>query len=204
MFTDEFLAFLELKQDLLYHKIPQEKIPYFVREALAAGRQKAKEQSNRDIFALYRQAKIAIQEEDHDGVYFKVEMRAQYESDRKGNHRVFLYLASLNKLASDNGITVKKMKEIILTHEYFHYLEDQEKFDVAEHLASIETMKVLGVSRKAKIRRASEIAANAFTKEFLQLAYLPSYYDYHYLLSNQEITMADLEAEYQEYQQIFQ
>lgn len=199
IFTDEFLAFLELKQDLLYHKIPPEKISYFVRESLAFGENCARKSFTKDMLKLYSQSNIRIQKEKHDGIFFKVEMRAQFESDRKGNNLVYLYQASIKKLAKASNLSIENMTNIILAHEYFHYLESHNQQHVSEMLDSIITMKIMGITRKASIGRTSEIAANAFAKKMLGLEHLPSYYDYQYLLKEKKVTYSDLEEEYQDY-----
>lgn len=201
--TDEFLAFLELKQDLFYDKIPKDEIPYFVRESLQFGSQKAHQLNFADVQQLYTDANIRIREETHNGVFFKVELRAQFESDRKGNHQVYLYQASIQKLAAANHLSADQMKDIVLAHEYFHYLEEQNQQHLSEMLASVETMKILSWTRTVKIRRASEIAANAFAKELLRLEHLPSYFDYQYLFKEKKLEYADLADDQQEYLEIF-
>lgn len=203
IFTDEFLAFLELKQDMLYHKIPQERIPYYVNEPLKMGKKYAQEMPTKNVKQLYETAGIQIKEEAHDGVFFKVEMRAQFESDKKGNHLVYLYQASVDKLSKANNLSPEKMKNIVLAHEYFHYLEESTKQHVSEMMDSIETLKVAGLIRTAKIRRASEIAANAFAKEVVGLNHLPSYFDYQYLFKEKKMSLSDLEEDHQEYLRLF-
>lgn len=203
IFTDEFLAFLELKQDMLYHKIPREKIPYFIDEALSFGKSCAQELSTKKIKELFAESGISIKKESHNGVFFKVELRAQFESDRKGNNLIYLYQASIDKLAKANNMSNEQVTEIVLAHEYFHYIEDQRSQDISEILDSIVTMRILGIARTAKIRRASEIAANAFAKELLGLEYLPSYLDYQYLFKEKNMTFSDLEDDHREYREIF-
>lgn len=198
-FTDEFLAYLELKQDMLFHKIPEEDILYYIEESLKAGSEYAAKQQSKDILGLYAENNIQIKEETHDGVFFKVQMRAQFESDRKGNNLVYLYEQSIIQLAQANQLGLAEMKKIILTHEYFHYLEANGEGNVCDQLKPIESAKFLGFSQKAHVRRTSEIAANAFTRRLLKLKHLPSYYDYHYLLSTDQLTMQDIEEEFAQF-----
>lgn len=198
-FSDEFLAYLELKQDMLFHKIPSENIWYYLEKSLAIGKIFASKSKSKDIFALYEDNEIEIKEEKHDGVFYKVQMRAQFESDRKGNNLVYLYEKSIAQLAEANHLGLKEMKRIILTHEYFHYLEEKSETHVYDQFAPIESAKILGFSRKAHIRRTSEIAANAFAKYLLNLSHLPSFYDYQYLLKTNQITRQDVEEEYEQF-----
>ncbi|MDT2672617.1 hypothetical protein [Enterococcus dongliensis] len=198
-FSDEFLAYLELKQDMLFHKIPEENILYYIDESLNIGANFAAKKQSKDIFTLYQESDIQIKEEKHDGVFFKVQMRAQYESDRKGNHKVYLYEKSIAQLAKANQLGLKEMKKIILAHEFFHYLEEKSDDQVYDHFAPIESAKILGFSQKAHIRRTSEVAANAFAKCLLKLKHLPSYYDYHYLLSTKQLSTQEIEEEYAQF-----
>ncbi|MHC5247034.1 hypothetical protein [Enterococcus sp. LJL90] len=200
MFSDEFLAFLELEQDMLFQKIPKDRIMPYIKKSLETGNSYAQQQS-KDIVELYKENKITLKEEQHDGVFFKVQMRAQFETDKKGNNVVYLYKASIQELAQSNNLTYNQMKKIILTHEFFHFIESKNG-EVFEELPSVETARLLGISRKAKIRRTSEIAANAFTKSFLKLRYLPNYFDYQHLLKKQEISDSDLEEDFQRFQNI--
>lgn len=198
-FSDEFLAYLELKQDLLFHKIPAEDIWNYLEKSLAIGKNFASELNSKDIFELYAESDIKIKEEKHDGVFYKMQMRAQFESDRKGNNLVYLYEKSIAQLAEANKLGLKEMKRIILAHEYFHYLEEKSESHVYDQFAPIESAKILGFSQKAHIRRTSEIAANAFAKHLLNLKHLPSFYDYQYLLGTNQLSIKDIEEEYEKF-----
>ena len=125
-FSDEFLAYLELKQDMLFHKIPVEDIWNYLEKSLEIGKSFVSQLKSKDIFELYAESDIRIKEEKHDGVFYKVQMRAQFESDRKGNNLVYLYEKSIAQLAEANKLGLKEMKRIILAHEYFHYLGKKE------------------------------------------------------------------------------
>jgi len=191
-FSDEFLAYLELKQDMLFHKIPVEDIWNYLEKSLAIGKDFALKVRSKDIFDLYGESGIKIKEEKHDGVFYKVQMRAQFESDRKGNNLVYLYEKSIAQLAEENNLSLKEMKRVILAHEYFHYLEEKSESHVYDQFAPIESAKILVFSQKAHIRRTSEVAANAFAKHLLKLKHLPSFYDYQYLLKTNQLSMKDI------------
>ncbi|MBU5362494.1 hypothetical protein KQI58_15570 [Enterococcus raffinosus] len=198
-FSDEFLAYLELKQDMLFHKIPVEDIWNYLEKSLEIGKSFVSQLKSKDIFELYAESAIRIKEEKHDGVFYKVQMRAQFESDRKGNNLVYLYEKSIAQLAEANKLGLKEMKRIILAHEYFHYLEERSENHVYDQFTPIESAKILVFSQKAHIRRTSEIAANAFAKHLLKLSHLPSFYDYQYLLKINQLSMKDIEEEYDQF-----
>ena len=60
MLTDRVLAFLELEQDLLYGKIPEEKRGEYIEGSLRIGREKAGRYAGKDIFELYKLSLIHI------------------------------------------------------------------------------------------------------------------------------------------------
>ncbi|MGC6768185.1 hypothetical protein ACYSNR_14080 [Enterococcus sp. LJL128] len=203
-FSDGFLGYLELKQDLLFHKIPDEKVPYYVREALEIGRKLGQEFKGKSPEELLADRNIAVKTDEGDGSFFKVTFRAQFEADRKGNHQVLIYDQSIRALAEANQLEMEAMKNIVLMHEFFHYLEYGHGLMVPDQLENIESFQFLGLSRKAKVQRTSEIAANSFTKEALDLPFLPSCYDYIYLLKTGGITESELVSEQQQYKKLFE
>jgi len=202
-FSDPFLGYLELKQDLLYHKIPIEKIPYYIEEALQAGKILGQEFKGHSVKELLANHQITLKTETGDGNFFKVKFRAQFETDAKGMNQIFLYEQSIQELADANQLAEEEIEEIVLTHEFFHFLEDQRQLLIPEKLDSIETFRLGKFTRNAHVQRTSEIAANSFAKEVLGLANLPNYYDYIFLLKNDQLTETDLLEEYQEFKEIF-
>ncbi|WP_086350764.1 hypothetical protein [Candidatus Enterococcus clewellii] len=202
-FSDEFLGYLELKQDLLFHKIPEEKIPYYVNEALVIGRTAAQPFKGRTATELLAEQNISIEAVEGDGTFFKVKFRAQFEADSKGKNQILLYKQSLEELAEANQLTNEAVEEIVLIHEFFHFLEERQALAVPEQLDTIESFHFLGLARKAHIQRTSEIAANCFAKEVLGLEYLPSYYDYIFLMKTGELDQIALEEEKSIFERIF-
>ncbi|MTD39271.1 hypothetical protein GIX45_11665 [Erwinia sp. CPCC 100877] len=190
--SDEFLAYLELKQDLLFHKIPEKKLPYYINRSLEIGRELAAAFMGMSATKLLTQHQVNIKLEEGAGDFFKVKFRAQFESDSKGNNQITLYKQSVEEMAFSNQLSYESMEEIILMHEFFHYLEQKHSVETAEQLESIQTFHFLGVSRNAHIQRTSEIAANSFAKTVLQLPKLPNFYDYTYLLKTGKLTEQEL------------
>lgn len=93
----------------------------------------------------------------------------------------------------------KDPQEIHLAHELFHYDEFVNGQEVSDLLDKVEISSLFGKKRYAGIRKTSEIAANSFAMNLLQLDTLPSYYDYVFLQSTNEITqrqLNDLKDEY--------
>ena len=189
MIKDEVLALCELSNDLLYHKIPKEKLAYYIRESLEIGKATAKEFLKRDILDLCEENKIEIEYIRESKKTYGVAYRAQVEMDKK-HTKICLYEGSIRELAENSdyegrkALTYEEALKIHLGHEFFHYLEYTKKDFVPERLEEIVTMKLLTFKRKARIQRCSEVAAHSFAKELLGLKELPNVYDYIYLVNS--------------------
>lgn len=189
MIKDEVLALCEISNDLLYHKIPNEKLAYYIKESLEIGRKTAKEFLKRDILDLCEENKIMIEYIRESKKTYGVSYRAQVEMDKR-HTKICLYEGSIRELAKNSGyegrkaLTYEEALKIHLGHEFFHYLEYTNKDFVPDRLEEIVTMRLLTFKRKARIQRCSEVAAHAFAKELLGLKELPNVYDYIYLVNS--------------------
>ena len=74
---DRILAMCELSNDLLFHKIPRERLGYYVDASLEAGRSAAKCFSGRSIRELYEEYGIAIRHAGSGKGSFGVTLRGQ-------------------------------------------------------------------------------------------------------------------------------
>ena len=170
---DRFLAYLELRKDTFFHKIPTEKIRYYIDGALAYGKQLAVTVDFVDSSELC----------DRLGVTVIKEITGKTETVRgtlelvKNKKTIRMYQQSLRQVARDHKITLAQLEEAVLLHELFHLLEEQTR-STTEQLERIETMQFLGFKRTAAVRQTREIAAHAFVKERMQLPFLPNYWDY--------------------------
>lgn len=170
---DRFLAYLELRKDTFFHKIPTEKIRYYIDGALAYGKQLAVTVDFVDSSELC----------DRLGVTVIKKITGKTETVRgtlelvKNKKTIRMYQQSLRQVARDHNITLAQLEEAVLLHELFHLLEEQTR-STTEQLERIETMQFLGFKRTAAVRQTREIAAHAFVKERMQLPFLPNYWDY--------------------------
>lgn len=193
---DRTLALCELSGDLLFHKIPVEKLAYYVDASLEAGRSVGRELQGSDIAALYHQHQIQIIRRDKEGRSFGVMLRGQATLSEK-ECSVELYEESIRTLADGEQLSTDTAVQIHLAHEFFHFWEYRVCGAVSDRLDSVETLRFLRLSRKAQINRCSEVAAHAFAKELLGLPYLPNYYDYRYLIRTGKMTQEALEKKFQ-------
>lgn len=170
---DRFLAYLELRKDTFFHKIPTEKIRYYIDGALAYGKQLAVTADFVDPSELC----------DRLGVMVIKEITGKTETVRgtlelaKNKKTIRMYQQLLRQIAHDHNITLAQLEEAVLLHELFHLLEEQTR-STTEQLERVETMQFLGFKRTAAVRQTREIAAHAFVKERMQLPFLPNYWDY--------------------------
>lgn len=186
-------AFLELQQDLFFNKIPKEKYRYFIEESIKQGTNVYEEYKGEDILDLYEKNNIQVVIDPGDGEFYKVRLRAQFEFDKAGNHKVYIYRKSIDELAKHIGMDFDTIMKMYLSHEFFHYDEMTKNRVVANQLDSVERAKILGKKLYARVNRTSEIGAHIFAMLMMDLPYMPNYYDYLYLISLGELSSSYLE-----------
>ena len=185
---DRFLAYLELRKDTFFHKIPTEKICYYIDGALAYGKQLAVTVDFVDSSELC----------DRLGVMVIKEITGKTETVRgtlelvKNKKTIRMYQQPLRQIARDHNITLAQLEEAVLLHELFHLLEEQTR-STTEQLERIETMQFLGFKRTAAVRQTREIAAHAFVKERMQLPFLPNYWDYSWDVEDKRESLLAIE-----------
>jgi hypothetical protein len=195
---DEVLALCELSNDLLYYKIPKDKLLYYISESLAIGKKSANQWKGQSIRKLCEEKNIQIHYIRESKKTYGVSFRAQVEMDKKQT-TIFIYEGSIRELAKNSGLHQEKplsydaALDIHLAHEFFHYLEYISDKFVSEQLEQIVTIRLPFITKKAYINRCSEIAAHAFTKELLGLEHLPNLYDYYYLINSGQMKQVDFE-----------
>ena len=205
---DRVLALCELSNDLFYHKISAEKLPYYIDSSLTAGQSAADEFQNRDIEQLYREYAIAIQYYEKSSERFGVTFRGQSVMSEKGCS-VELYRASIQELSRHSRYQNEKMLsyetalQVHLAHEFFHILEYKRGGFVSEQLEPVQTLKLPFFTKTAHINRCSEIAAHAFAKQMLGLPVLPNFYDYLYLIDTGKISQSNFDAMLEKNRKLF-
>lgn len=183
---DRTLALCELSGDLLFHKIPKERLAYYVDASLEAGRKAAEPFLNQSIRQLYGEHGISIEEKGSARQGCGVLLRGQAVMAASGCS-VEIYRDSIQELAAYSAwhgttLSTDEALEVHLAHEFFHILEYRSGTTVADTLAPVERFSLLGWKPTAHITRCCEIAAHAFAKELLGLPALPNLYDYLYLM----------------------
>lgn len=189
---DRVLALCELSNDLLFQKIPRERISYYVDASLAAGRSAAAAFSGRDVRTLYAENGIQIKTMGSGKQGYGVILRGQASMSREGC-AVEVYTDSIRELALHSGwegrtLTEDEAMNVHLAHEFFHIWEYRNDCSIVDQLEPVTTLALLGWRRTAHIHRCGEIAAHAFAKALLDLPVLPNLYDYLYLIDTGKMT----------------
>ncbi|MCE5172694.1 hypothetical protein LQV63_25835 [Paenibacillus profundus] len=203
--SDEVLGCMELRQDPLFHKIPPEKIPYYVHKSLQAGRLAAATYKGLGIRDMCRDAGLRYEITESSGQFHNVSFRAQIEFS-KTTPEIILYASSLKGMRtvcqeilgerfSGYAAELDLLVDIHLAHEFYHWLEYREQIFTNEKLERIEVFKLGPYSRKSSVVQCCEIAAHAFCKELLGLPCLPNLLDYVYLIGEQQLSTGDFKEQ---------
>ncbi|SMF89771.1 hypothetical protein SAMN05661091_4770 [Paenibacillus uliginis N3/975] len=195
--SDEIMACAELEQDPLFHKIPKDKIPYYVSTSLARGREAAAPYIGRDIRELCQAEGLRYEITNRSGTFHNVSFRAQIDFAKK-TPEIIVYSASLAGMrqayqevvgTDAEGTELDRLIDIHLAHEFYHYLEYKTGKFTNEELEPIEVFR-LGqfFVKRSSVVKTSEIAAHAFCKEVMGLPCLPNVLDYVYLIQSNTLS----------------
>lgn len=196
--NDEALAYAELKNDLLFHKIPKDKINYYINESLNLGRNKAKEYKNSNIMEICKANGLKIDIVKESGKFYSVRFRAEISFSKKENI-IKIYESSLIDLMNscnkttflEDKLTYEDVINIHLAHEFYHFIEYKEKQYTNELLDPINILEIWKLRKKSSVLKCSEIAAHKFCKDLLGLKYMPNIYDYLYLVEIGEMSLEE-------------
>jgi hypothetical protein len=196
---DNTLALCELSNDLVYAKIPQEKLWYYISNSQESGRNAAREFRNCDVLKLYDEYHIRIKYLNKSTERFGILLRGSAILSQK-ECCVELYRTSITELAEhskfDGGtlLDYDSALRIHLAHEFYHFLEYKKGITISMRLDPVQTLKLKLYARNVHVKRCEEIAAHAFAKELLKLPVLPNYYDYLYLIDCGKLTQFAFET----------
>jgi len=171
-FPGRELADRELSYDPCYGKIPEEDRAVIVEKAWQKGCQAAemvfhRESGSTDFHTIARNSGLKLIEKQIDYIVGKQRYFSDYVSGQK---EITLYSLSIQKWADQNQLEFEEAVNLILSHEYYHYLEMNEI-----GLASREyqvPMVVIGPLKLGRtgVRALSEVGAHAFVRRYYELA----------------------------------
>ena len=170
-FPGRELADQELTYDPCYSKIPPEDRGDIIEKAWQKGCRAAemvfrREQGCGDFMDIVRRSGLTLLEKDTDYVVGKQRYFSDYVSGQK---LITLYTVSIQKWAEQNCLEYAQAVNLILSHEYYHFLEVNEiglaSRDYLVPMLAIGPLK-LG---KTGIRALSEVGAHAFARKYYEL-----------------------------------
>lgn len=170
-FPDKIMSREELPRDLLYEKIPKsdlEKISDRAWETgVAAARAIVKEYGcNKGIKDIAKMSGLTIEWSHKDNIAGNIRYFSEYYSGRK---KIILYEESISKWAKINKLPLHEAEKLILSHEYFHFLECT-KLGLTSKQYMVPNIKIGSVIlAKSGIRALSEIGAHGFSRTFYEL-----------------------------------
>ena len=171
-FPGRELAEKELSRDYCYAKIPREDRVKIVDMAWEKGEAAAKVTYERyggstDFFDILRKSGLECVKTDVDYIVGNQRYFSDYLTGRK---RVRLYTKSIALWAEQNGLDEEQAANLILSHEYFHFLEHSEiGLTSREYQVPMLILGPLKLGRTG-IRALSEIGAHAFALAYHGLA----------------------------------
>ncbi|WP_426350338.1 hypothetical protein ACPWSR_03610 [Alloiococcus sp. CFN-8] len=170
-FPDKALALKELSYDPCYKKIDEQAIEAITERAWNTGEEAAEGIFKRfngesDFWKIIAKSKLQCFRIDKDYVVGNQRYFSDYLS---GQGVINLYTKSVSLWAKENSLTQEEAENLILSHEYYHYLECNEigltskQYQVP--MISIGKLK-LG---HTGIRALSEIGAHAFARKYYEM-----------------------------------
>lgn len=170
-FPNYDLAKQELSYDPCYGKIPESDRERITESAWSKGKKAAQmvfdeNDGNEDFFFIAKRSGLVCKEVDKDYVAGNQRYFSDYIA---GQGQINLYLKSIELWAEQNNLTLKDAENVILSHEYFHFLEwtrlGLTSHEYQVHMFAIGALKI----GKTGIRALSEIGAHAFAHTYYQL-----------------------------------
>jgi hypothetical protein len=204
--SDEMLACAEIEQDPLFHRIPKEQIPYYVRSSLDMGRQMAAGYMGTSVRSLCQREGLKHEITSKSGKFHNVSFRAQIDF-AKDPPEIMIYSSSLSEMQQaletvmghQESPDLDRLIDIHLAHEFYHYLEYKSGRFTNELLEPIDVLKLGFYTKRSSVVKCSEIAAHAFCKEIMGLPYLPNLLDYVYLIENKTMSIEQFRHSMQEW-----
>ena len=170
-FPGRELADQELTYDPCYGKILEEDRVPIVEKAWQKGTDAAltvfeREHGSFDFHTIARNSGLKLMEIPKDYIVGKQRYFSDYIS---GQNLINLYSGSIQKWAEQNELEYAVAVNLILSHEYYHYLEMNEiGLASRDYLVPMVTIGPLKLG-KTGIRALSEVGAHAFARKYYEL-----------------------------------
>lgn len=170
-FPDHIGSREELKRDLLYHKIPPKDINEISNMAWDTGVNAAKNLISEygteiSMEEIAKANGLIVERKNKDNIAGNVRYFSEYYS---GQNKIILYTDSIKKWADSNNMVYIEAEELILSHEFYHFLECT-KLGLTSKKYTVPTIKIGSLNiGKSGIRALSEIGAHGFSRTIYEL-----------------------------------
>ena len=159
-----------MEEDPCYGNLPQERVEEVFEEAWQTGVKEAQRfmasHCRGDVFSMTKilnNMGISLEFQDVDYVMGRYRYFCEYYPKRR---TVCIYQRSVELWAENNDMEYEMALDLILAHEYFHYLETTEIGLVSKHcLVPMIFWRKFTLGRTG-VAALSEVAANAFAYEY--------------------------------------
>lgn len=170
-FPGRDLADKELTYDPCYSKIPEKDRAVIVDKAWKRGEKAAEmvfnqEKGQADFYTIARTNGLTVVEKNIDYVVGNQRYFSDYLS---GKDTITLYSLSVRKWAESNGLHYEQAVNLILSHEFYHFLEVK-RIGLASREYQVP-MLILGPLKLGQtgVRALSEVGAHAFARRYHEL-----------------------------------
>lgn len=172
LFPAPQVRYEELKRDRFYEKIPVSMRRVICDRAWETGVWAARTQTadgeKKDIRRMIEKQKLRIEQVEKDQVIGGLCFFGEYIEKQ---NKICLYRLSVCRLAESQGISAAQAEELVLAHEYFHFLECTCLGQTSEQY----TVPYLRIGRfclgKTGIWALSEIGAHGFAYTYWRQRY---------------------------------
>lgn len=160
-----------LSQDHLYKKIPENQRSKLIQQAVECGKTAAENLAADDLWDYCHQEKIEIEffQEELKAENFRFVL-AEFQLPNRIRLNQSLLTAAEPFLLAQDFFKDQQAADILLAHELYHYLENQQQlFTIKKQL----TYQTGPFKRQARLHALSEIAAMSFAQAHLDLSFSP-------------------------------
>lgn len=170
-FPGKELAQEELSRDSCYNKVPECDRTKIIDKAWLKGVTAAelvyeRYRGEMNFFRIIEESGLTCEKADTDFVAGNQRYFSDYLT---GQRRINLYMKSISLWAEENGMGIEEAVNLILSHEYYHFLEWSElgltSKDYQVPMLKLGSLKI----GRTGIRALSEIGAHAFAFRYNQL-----------------------------------
>ena len=176
-FPSRELAREELEQDIIYNKLvlAGADIDAIVERAWQTGAEAARVlytemEGQADFQKIADKKGLSVIREHKDNVQAGRRYFSEYYTGKK---KLTLYTGSIALWAKKNNMTVQQAENLVLAHEFFHYLENTSLGRTSKQ-ATVPMLTIFGIPLgKTGVRALSEIGAHAFARTYNELSGKP-------------------------------